>query len=97
VNYGPPDGEVRFTDVVLGDCGSTVRADSRWAREGHWIGASIFRSPEAFLQVGWGTATDIWSFGTMASFTISYALLLIPLSIFTSVVACRDVGLVYGS
>ncbi|KAK4982672.1 hypothetical protein LTR50_007633 [Elasticomyces elasticus] len=31
--------------------------------EGHVIGAAIFRSPEAMLQMRWATPTDIWSFG----------------------------------
>jgi hypothetical protein len=29
------------------------------------IGAPIRRSPEAQLQIGWDTSTDIWSFGAM--------------------------------
>ncbi|KAK4979606.1 hypothetical protein LTR28_003707 [Elasticomyces elasticus] len=35
--------------------------DPKW--EGHIIGAAIFRSPEAMLQMRWATPTDIWSFG----------------------------------
>ncbi|PTU25587.1 hypothetical protein P175DRAFT_0430052 [Aspergillus ochraceoroseus IBT 24754] len=63
VNYG--QGDVRFTDVQLADCGSTVPADSAYAKDGDLIGAPIWRSPEAQLRIGWGTQTDIWSFGAL--------------------------------
>lgn len=63
VNYG--QGDTRFTDVMLADCGSTVHGDSEYAKMGDIIGAPIFRSPEAQLQMRWGTATDIWSLGAM--------------------------------
>lgn len=63
VNYG--HGDVRFTDVQLADFGSTVHRDSPYAQHGDPIGTPIFRSPEAHLQMRWGTATDIWSFGAM--------------------------------
>ncbi|KAK2026699.1 hypothetical protein LX32DRAFT_622157 [Colletotrichum zoysiae] len=29
----------------------------------HLIGAAFTRSPEAMLQLSWGTPTDVWSFG----------------------------------
>ncbi|KAL4925821.1 putative serine/threonine protein kinase [Aspergillus undulatus] len=61
VNYGEHD--FRFTDVQLADFGSTVHVDSVHAQRGDPIGTPIFRSPEAHLQMKWGTATDIWSFG----------------------------------
>jgi casein kinase II subunit alpha len=32
--------------------------------DGPHIGAAIFRSPEAMMQLRWGQSTDIWSFGT---------------------------------
>ncbi|BDD57618.1 hypothetical protein MPDQ_002404 [Monascus purpureus] len=63
VNYG--HGDVRFTDVQLADFGSTVPADSAYAKDGDLIGAPIWRSPEAHLRIGWGTQTDIWSFGAL--------------------------------
>ncbi|KAB8079449.1 kinase-like domain-containing protein [Aspergillus leporis] len=63
VNYGR--GDVRFTDVQVADCGSTVSSDSAYAKDGDLIGAPIWRSPEAQLQIGWGTPTDIWSFGAL--------------------------------
>ncbi|OAL27499.1 hypothetical protein AYO20_09782 [Fonsecaea nubica] len=63
VNYGK--GNHRFTDVQLGDLGNTVPDNSPWARDCDMIGAPIWRSPEAMLQIGWGTPTDIWSFGAM--------------------------------
>lgn len=65
VNYG--QGESRFTDVQLADFGSTVHENSIHAQRGDPIGTPIFRSPEAQLEMKWGTATDIWSFGAMAS------------------------------
>lgn len=61
VNYGQSD--LRFQDVQLADFGSTVHVDSIHAQRGDPIGTPIFRSPEAHLQMKWGTATDIWSFG----------------------------------
>lgn len=69
INYGLDD--VRFNDVQLADFGSTVRADSSYAQQGDPIGTPIFRSPEAHIQMKWSTATDIWSFGTMASHSIA--------------------------
>ncbi|KAL8929960.1 MAG: hypothetical protein Q9208_001104 [Pyrenodesmia sp. 3 TL-2023] len=59
VNYG--SNGVRFSDVKLADCGDVVHIDS--ILEDQLPGAAIFRSPEAMLQIGWGTATDIWSLG----------------------------------
>ncbi|TLD07334.1 hypothetical protein PgNI_10326 [Pyricularia grisea] len=61
VNHG--QGDQRFSDIQLGDCGGAVSQDSKFAREGHLIGAAFTRSPEAMLQLHWGTPTDIWSFG----------------------------------
>ncbi|KAL4820711.1 kinase-like domain-containing protein [Aspergillus spinulosporus] len=69
VNYGQHG--FRFTDVQLADFGSTVHVDSVHAQRGDPIGTPIFRSPEAHLQMKWDTATDIWSFGTMASLNIA--------------------------
>ncbi|KAK0724145.1 kinase-like domain-containing protein [Lasiosphaeris hirsuta] len=62
VNHG--QGDQRFSDIQLGDCGGVVSRRSGLAREGHVIGAAFTRSPEATFQLPWGTATDIWSFGT---------------------------------
>ncbi|EEH33299.2 hypothetical protein PAAG_04349 [Paracoccidioides lutzii Pb01] len=36
-----------------------------YAKDGDLIGAPIWRSPEPQLQIGWGTPTDIWSFGSL--------------------------------
>ena len=69
VNYDPVDGHI--TDVQLADLESTVSENSRHAIEGDPIGTPIFRSTEAILQMRWGTATDVWSFGTMVR-QISY-------------------------
>ncbi|KAI9840788.1 MAG: hypothetical protein M1837_001318 [Sclerophora amabilis] len=63
VNYGAaPD---RFSEVLLGDCGDAFRVDPDASpfEEGHVIGAAIFRSPEAMLNLRWRAPTDIWSFG----------------------------------
>lgn len=62
VNHG--QGEQRFSDIQLGDCGGVISQASSFAKEGHVIGAAFTRSPEATFQLPWGTATDIWSFGT---------------------------------
>lgn len=40
-----------------------VPPDADPKEHGHVIGAAIFRSPEAMLNLRWGTPTDIWSFG----------------------------------
>lgn len=42
-------------DAQLANCGSTVRVDSYFAKDHDIIGAPIWRSPEAQLQIGWGT------------------------------------------
>lgn len=62
VNHGST-GDERFTRIQLGDFGGVVPQDSDFARDGHLIGAGISRSPEAMLQMHWGTPTDVWSFG----------------------------------
>lgn len=66
VNYGPQN-QTRFADIQLGDLGGVVHQDSEFAKEGHLIGTSISRSPEATRQLHWDTATDIWSFGNAVS------------------------------
>lgn len=63
VNHGTGDNQ-RFADIQLGDCGGVVSQESSFAKDGHIIGAAFTRSPEATLQLPWGAATDIWSFGT---------------------------------
>jgi hypothetical protein len=65
VNYG--QGDLRFVAVMLSDCGSTVRVDSIFAKDRDMMEAPIWWSPEAQLQLGWGTPTDIWSLGTLVS------------------------------
>ncbi|ORY14329.1 kinase-like domain-containing protein [Clohesyomyces aquaticus] len=52
VNRGTGDGSI--TEVQLADLGGTM-------------GAEIFRSPEAQLQLEWAPACDIWSFGPHSS------------------------------
>lgn len=63
VNY--TDGDIRFSDVQLGDLGGACPADSIYAKEGTPIGAAIWSSPEVIMETPWNTATDIWSFGTV--------------------------------
>lgn len=66
VNYGRDSA--RFDDVQLGDCGDTCMIDPNAdPLEGHVIGAAIFRSPEAMLNLRWKAPTDIWSFGATVS------------------------------
>ncbi|OGM48357.1 hypothetical protein ABOM_003420 [Aspergillus bombycis] len=64
VNY--QESDIRFSDVQLADFGSTVHMNSPYAQDGDAIGTPILRSPEAQLQMRWGTATDIWSFGLIS-------------------------------
>lgn len=62
VNYAD-ESKQQITEVQLADFGSTVSEESRHAKDADDIGAPVFRSPEAQLQLPWTTATDIWSFG----------------------------------
>jgi len=65
VNYGTRSS--RFLDVQLADFGDVTRIDPKdylqVGIDGPHMGAAIFRSPEAMMQLRWGQATDIWSFG----------------------------------
>jgi len=63
VNY--KEGEIRFSDVQLGDLGGTYRADSKYATSGTPVGAPMWSSPEVIMETPWNTATDIWSFGAV--------------------------------
>jgi len=58
--------------VELGDCGDTRRINpiADLKEDGDVIGAAIFRSPEAMLNLRWGIPTDIWSFGATVSNSI---------------------------
>lgn len=58
------DNESRFSDVTLADCGHSTHIDS--VVEERIISATIFRSPEAMLNLIWGPPTDIWSLGATA-------------------------------
>ena len=62
-----------ISEVQLDDCGDVCRFDPNADpfKEGHIIGAAIFRSPEAMLNLRWGPPTDIWSLG--ATVCISYS------------------------
>ncbi|KAF2820206.1 kinase-like protein [Ophiobolus disseminans] len=59
------EGDVRFSDVQLGDLGGCYPAESDWATSGTMVGAPIWSSPEVLLEMPWNTATDIWSFGAL--------------------------------
>ncbi|TVY22366.1 Calcium/calmodulin-dependent protein kinase [Lachnellula hyalina] len=65
VNYGT--GSSRFSDVQLADFGDIFRIDPKdylkVGMDGPHMGAAIFRSPEAMVQLRWGQSTDNWSFG----------------------------------
>ncbi|OJJ71915.1 hypothetical protein ASPBRDRAFT_196048 [Aspergillus brasiliensis CBS 101740] len=61
VNYS--NEESRFSDVQLADCGGVFPTDSEYAQDGVQTGTSLFRAPEVHLEIPWGTAADIWSFG----------------------------------
>ena len=69
VNYAK--GPARFSDIELSDLGDVCRVDPKDHVKlggcGHAIGATMFRSPEAMLNLRWGAPTDIWSFGTTVS------------------------------
>ncbi|GAM91554.1 hypothetical protein ANO11243_096060 [Dothideomycetidae sp. 11243] len=58
------NGATRFSSVQLADIGGTVKTDSMYATDGHPTGTNLFRAPEVHLGLPWGTAADIWSFGT---------------------------------
>jgi len=77
VNHGDPP--FQFAEVELGDCGDVCSVNPKEhlkvGTNGHAIGAAMFRSPEAMLNLRWGTPTDIWSFGTTVS--RSYIVLLL--------------------
>lgn len=73
VNYGTETS--RFADVQLADFGDVTRIDTqeylKIGMDGPHMGAAIFRSPEAMMQLRWGQSTDIWSFGATVSDIIS--------------------------
>ncbi|KAE9378289.1 alpha/beta-hydrolase [Stipitochalara longipes BDJ] len=66
VNCGT--GSSRFANVQLADFGDVTQIDPKdylkVGMDGPHMGAAIFRSPEAMIQLRWGQSTDIWSFGT---------------------------------
>ncbi|RYN85812.1 hypothetical protein AA0119_g13090 [Alternaria tenuissima] len=59
------EGNVRFSDVQLGDLGGCYPADSNWATSGTVVGTPMWTSPEILMELPWNTAADIWSFGAM--------------------------------
>ncbi|KAI1909749.1 hypothetical protein LOZ61_004811 [Ophidiomyces ophidiicola] len=61
VNYG--ECEHRFVEVQLADLGGAVSENSEFAKKGIMTGTNVFRAPEVHLELPWGTASDIWSFG----------------------------------
>ncbi|KAH7348527.1 kinase-like domain-containing protein [Rhexocercosporidium sp. MPI-PUGE-AT-0058] len=69
INYDR--GPRRFREIELRDCGDACLVNPKnhlkLGENGPMIRAHMFRSPEAMLNLRWGTATDIWSFGTTIS------------------------------
>ncbi|KAI9935088.1 hypothetical protein AWENTII_005357 [Aspergillus wentii] len=65
VNYVPEDSGPRFTNVQLADLENTVHVESKFCKDRDAIGAPLWRSPEAQLELQWGPAADIWAFGSM--------------------------------
>ncbi|KAF2415908.1 hypothetical protein EJ08DRAFT_673805 [Tothia fuscella] len=63
VNYR--EGDVRFSEVELGDLGGSYTADTKRAQRGTPVGATIWNSPEVVMGAQWRTATDIWSFSSV--------------------------------
>lgn len=73
INFPRNTSSNRFSDVKVADFGETYRIDSEQAKNWLPISASIWRSPEAQMQInnGWNAATDNWSFGLCVSYPYS--------------------------
>jgi serine/threonine protein kinase len=69
VNYG--SGGSRFSEVELADYGGAASIDSEFAKNGVPTGTNLFRAPEVHLEIPWGTAADIWSFGVTVSLPLA--------------------------
>lgn len=63
------EGDMRFSDVQLGDLGGCYPTESDWATSGTMVGVPIWSSPEVLLEMPWNTATDIWSFGALVRYS----------------------------
>ncbi|EPE35592.1 Protein kinase-like (PK-like) [Glarea lozoyensis ATCC 20868] len=64
VNYSSAEStDMRFNDVQLADFGDVTRIDAKEYLKiglpGPLMGAAIFRSPEAILELRWGQSTEI--------------------------------------
>lgn len=59
------DGDIRFSNIQLGDLGGCYPVDSEWATSGTVVGAPMWTSLEILMELPWNTAADIWSFGAM--------------------------------
>ncbi|KAH7391169.1 STE/STE20 protein kinase [Phaeosphaeria sp. MPI-PUGE-AT-0046c] len=59
------EGDMRFSDVQLGDLGGCYHTELDWATSGTMVGAPVWSSPEVLLEIPWNTATDIWSYGAL--------------------------------
>lgn len=90
IKYG--QNPVRFSDVKVADCGDTTHISSEQAKNGAIIGASVFRSPEAMLNMAWNTATDIWSFGTLVSYSEASKVVDIPSLTFCTIADQSHMG-----
>jgi serine/threonine protein kinase len=64
-------GDMRFSNVQLGDLGGCYPNNSKWAAGGTMTGTAIWASPEVLMELPWNTASDIWAFGTLVR-TISH-------------------------
>jgi len=51
-----------------------VSVDSEFAKDGVPTGTSLFRAPEVHLEIPWGTAADIWSFGVTVRVPLSHSI-----------------------
>jgi serine/threonine protein kinase len=77
------EGDMRFSDVQLGDLGGCCPINFEWAKSGTMLGTPMWSSPEIKFELPWNIATDIWSFGTLVCnfslyiFSISIHLLII--------------------
>jgi hypothetical protein len=51
-----------------------VSIDSEFAKDGVPTGTSLFRAPEVHLEIPWGTAADIWSFGVTVGVPLPHSI-----------------------
>jgi serine/threonine protein kinase len=54
------EGDMRFSDVQLGDLGGCYPADSHWATSGSMVGAPIWTSPEVLMNLPTYGLSVLW-------------------------------------